>query len=175
MTRRKRKPKVIVFVEGSNIYFAQKKMERWLDWVKVERFLKKEYKVLEIRYYVGVRKYDRKMQSFLRKLKKIGFKVKTKPVKIIVDETGRKIEKANFDVEMTGDALEFKDEFDILILFTGDSDFAYLVDLLHKKGRKVYAFSSKKTLSWELKLKADRYFLLEKFSHLTKKRKFVRI
>jgi uncharacterized LabA/DUF88 family protein len=173
--RKKKKPKVIVFVEGSNIYFAQKKMGRWLDWVKVKRFLKKEYEVLEIRYYVGVRKYDRKMQSFLRKLKRVGFKVRTKPVKLITDETGRQIEKANFDVEITADALEYTDKIDILILFSGDSDFAYLADLLHKWGKKVYAFSSRKTLSWELKLKADRHFVLEKLPHLTKKKRFVRI
>lgn len=172
---KKQKYKVIVFIEGSNIYFAQKKMDKWLDWVKVKRFLEKNYEVIEIRYYVGVRKRDPKMRKFLLKLRKIGFKVITKPVKRIIDETGRELEKANFDVEITGDVLELVEKFNIVVLFSGDSDFAYLVKILHKKSKKLFVFSSKKTLSWELKLKADKCFLLENFSILTKDGKFVKI
>src|SRR3989338_85565 len=100
-----KKLKVIVFIDGSNIYFAQKKMGKWLDLVKVKKYLTKSYDVLEIRYYAGVRKSDEKTQSFLRKLKRISFKIITKEVKVIIDESGRKIEKANFDVEITADIL----------------------------------------------------------------------
>ncbi|MGB9681179.1 MAG: NYN domain-containing protein, partial [Minisyncoccia bacterium] len=89
-------------------------------------------------------------------------------MKLIVDESGRKLEKANFDVEMTGDILEYKKEFDILILFSGDSDFAYLVEILHRRNKEVFVYSSRRTFSWELKIKADRYFLLEKLKNLTK-------
>ena len=32
------KDKAIVFIDGSNIYFAQKKMGKWLDWVKVKKY-----------------------------------------------------------------------------------------------------------------------------------------
>jgi len=164
-----------VFIEGSNIYFAQKKMGEWLDWVKVKRFLEINYEVVEIRYYAGVRKRDPKMRKFLRKLERIGFRVVTKPVKKIIDETGRELEKANFDVEITGDILTLMDKFDIAVLFSGDSDFEYLVKILHKNDKKLFVYSSKKTLSWELKLKADKCFLLENFKILTKGRKFVKL
>jgi len=169
------KPKAIVFIEGSNVYFAQKKMGKWLDWVKTKRFLEKTYEIIEIRYYIGVRRQDPKMRSFLKKLRKIGFKVITKPVKKIIDEAGRELEKANFDVEITGDTLESTTRLDIVILFSGDSDFQYLVKLLHKKGKRLFVYSSKKTLSWELKLKADKCFLLENLLHLTKGKKFVKL
>jgi len=175
MMKNKVKFKVIVFIEGSNIYFAQKKMYKWLDWVKVKRFLHKTYKLIEIRYYVGVRKRDEKMSRFLRKLRRIGFKVITKPVKKIIDETGRELEKANFDVEITGDILSLVKKLDVVILFSGDSDFQYLVNILHKKDKRLFVYSSKKTLSWELKLRADKYFLLEELKQLTKTRKFVKL
>ena len=170
-----KKLKVKVFIEGSNIYFAQKKMNKWLDWVKVKQYLNKIYHVLEIRYYVGVRKNDPGVQPFLRKLSKIGFVIIRKPVKIIVDETGRKIEKANFDVEITGDVLKSLREVNAVVIFSGDSDFDYLVKLVHEQGKRLFVYSSKKTLSWELKLSADRYFLLENLSYLTKDKRFVRI
>lgn len=101
-------------------------MGKWLDWVKVSKYLSKNFQVLEIRYYVGLRRDDHKMQQFLKKLRKINFKVISKPVKKIIDETGREIEKANFDVEITGDVLESVDDLDTVMLFSGDSDFEYL-------------------------------------------------
>jgi len=170
-----KKLKVKVFIEGSNIYFAQKKMGLWLDWVKVKQYLNKTYHVLEIRYYIGVRKNDPGVQPFLRKLGKIGFVIISKPVKIIIEESGKKIEKANFDVEITGDVLKSLEEVNAVVIFSGDSDFEYLVKLVHEKGKQVFVYSSKKTLSWELKLSADRYFLLENLSQLTKDKFFVRI
>lgn len=171
----KKKSRVIVFIEGSNIYFAQKKMGRWLDWVKVMKFLESKYEVLEIRYYVGVRKRDKKMRVFLKKLRKIGFSVVTKPVKYLLDEQGHYLEKANFDVEITADILRNLDKIDIVLLFSGDSDFVYLTKLIQEEGRKLFIFSSRKTIAWELKLKADKYFLLEDFSYLTKSKRFARL
>lgn len=136
-------------------------MGKWLDWVKVKRFLEKQYQVLECRYYVGVRFSDKSMQSFLKKLKKIGFKVITKPVKVAVNEEGRKFEKANFDVEMTADTLLNFDKLNTLVFFSGDSDFAYLCKLVHKANKKIYFFASKRTLAWELRKTADHFFYLE--------------
>jgi len=162
------KLKAKVFIEGSNIYFEQKKMGKWLDWVKVKRYLVKEYELLNIHYYIGVRYKDSKVLPFLKKLKTINFDVITKPVKLIIDESGRKIEKANFDVEITGDVLSSYKNLDVIILFSGDSDFDYLVKILHKQNKKVYVFSSRKTLSWELKLSADKHFFLEDLLNLTK-------
>ena len=175
MARKRKKQKVIVFIEGSNIYFAQKKMGKWLDWVKVKRYLEKNYKIVEIRYYIGVRNRDPKMRRFLKKLRKIGFKVISKPVKKIIDETGRELEKANFDVEITGDVLETLEKLDTVLLFSGDSDFAYLCKLLHKKHKKVYFFASKKTLAWELRRTSDGFFYLEHLLHLTKGKEFVKL
>ena len=169
------KPKSIVFIDGSNIYFAQKKMGKWLDWVKVKRFLETKYEVLSFRYYAGIRPGDQKTKSFLKKLKKVGFTIITKPVKVVTDEKGNKFEKANFDVEMTADVLLNLKDIDLIIIFSGDSDFAYLCKLIHDRNKKVYFFASKRTLAWELRKTADRFFYLEDLVELTKDKEFVRI
>lgn len=170
-----KKLKVKIFIDGSNIYFAQKKLGKWLDWVKVKKYLDSRYDVTEIRYYAGVRKNDQKVITFLRKLAIIGFQIIQKQVKVIIDESGRKIEKANFDVEITGDIMKSFKEIEVIILFSGDSDFAYLAELLHERAKQFYVFSSKKTLSWELKLSADQFFLIEDLTQLTKLKKFIKI
>lgn len=173
--KRKNKQTVIVFIDGSNIYFAQKKMGKKLDWVRVKRFIEDKYHILEFRYYVGIRLHDQKMKKFLYKLEKIGFQVITKQVKILIDEQGHRLEKANFDVEITGDVLKNLDKVDVVILFSGDSDFAYLIKLIHEEGKKLIVFSSSRTIAWDLKLAADGYFLLEHLPSLTKQKSFVRL
>lgn len=169
------KQKTIVFIDGSNTYFAQKKMGKWLDWVKVKKYLEEKYQIIEYRYYVGLREKDEGARKFTQKLKKIGFKIITKPVKIVVNEQGDRLEKANFDVEMTADATLLDDKVQLAIFFSGDSDFAYLCRVLHKQGRKVYFFASKRTLAWELRHCADHFYYLEDFPQLTKGKTFVRI
>jgi uncharacterized LabA/DUF88 family protein len=169
------KVKASVFIDGSNIYFAQKKMGKWLDWVKVKKFLKAKYKITSYKYYAGLRQSDQKTKSFLKKLLKIGFTVVSKPVKVVTDEKGNKFEKANFDVEMTADILLNLKNLDLVIIFSGDSDFAYLCELIHKDKKKVHFYASKRTLAWELRKTADKFFYLEDFGELTKGKEFVRI
>jgi uncharacterized LabA/DUF88 family protein len=49
-----------------------------------------------------------------------------------------------------------------MILFGGDSDFAFLVKFLKNKlKRKVIIYSGRKMLAWELKLLADKIVFLE--------------
>lgn len=115
------------------------------------------------------------MKKFLSKLEKIGFQVITKQVKVLIDEQGHRLEKANFDVEITGDVLKNLDKIDAVILFSGDSDFVYLIKLVHEDKKKLFVFSSGRTIAWDLKLKADKYFLIEHLPHLTKQKSFAKL
>jgi len=71
------------------------------------------------------------------------------------------IYKANFDVEMTADILLEKFKLDEIIIFSGDSDFRYLVKKLKDAGLKVVVFSSRKTISWELKVECAKVIYFE--------------
>ncbi len=110
------------------------------------------------------------MQKYLRYLNAIGFNTSTKPlkkIKISDEEILFKIYKtnyiykANFDVEITADILLDKFKPDEIIIFSGDSDFCYLVKKLKDIGLKVSVCSSRKTISWELKLEASKIIYLE--------------
>jgi uncharacterized protein (TIGR00288 family) len=67
------------------------------------------------------------------------------------------LKKGNMDVELTIDAIEQAGEYDIMILFSGDSDFQPLIKNLRRRGKKVYVFSSKRSVSRELRTCADGY------------------
>ncbi|MBU2579165.1 NYN domain-containing protein [Patescibacteria group bacterium] len=97
-------------------------------------------------------------------LKNIGFKLITKPLKIIAetDKIKGDSRKANFDVEIALDAYEIRDNYDTLILFSGDSDFDYLVQSLRQKGKRVIVISSKYHISKELIKSCNKYIDLKK-------------
>lgn len=69
--------------------------------------------------------------------------------------------KANFDVEITLDALEKIDEYDTLVLFSGDGDFVPLVEKVQKKSKKVVALSGRKYFSGILRKKIDTAISME--------------
>lgn len=154
------KTKAFVCVDGANMFYAQQKMGWFIDWQKIKNWLSKEYKINKIVFYSGLKKNDSGMIKFLNKLKKYGFIVKTKPLKKIYIDHNKFVYKANFDVEISVDALLEKGNFDYLILFSGDSDFEYLVNNLKILGKKVVVVSSSRALSYELKNIANKFFLL---------------
>lgn len=170
MPKKQKRVKTIVFIDGSNIYFAQKKLAWQLDWNKVREKLNKEFDVIDFRYYTAVKEGDTAMRKYLTKLEKKRVNIFTKPLKLIQMEDGGEVYKGNMDVEITGDALLAKDKFEVLVLFSGDSDLAYLVKLLHQFKKTVIVYSSKKTLSWELKMECNEYRFLEGLKQALDKR-----
>ncbi len=164
------KPKAKVYIDGSNVFYTQKKLGWSLDWVKIKDYLGKILEVLEYRYYTGIKQNDEKMPKFLKYLDAIGFNPITKPLKKIrvsseenaylVSKSGF-IYKANFDVEITADVLLNKAGLDEIVLFSGDSDFEYLVKKLKDRGQKTRIIASKSTVSWKLKLAAAEMVFLE--------------
>ena len=152
------------------MFYTQMKLGWFCDWKKIKEYLQKERDILEMRYYAGVKSGDEKMASFLRYLDNVGITPVTKPIKVIkiADNDPLKklrkyseIYKSNCDVEITTDVLLERKEIDEIILFTGDSDFQYLISKLKDLGKKVIIFSSRKTISWEIKLEASKYIYLE--------------
>lgn len=163
-------PKAKIYIDGANVFYTQKKLGWFIDWKKMKDCLQEKWDVLEISYYTGIKSDDEKMASFLRYLDNVGITPITKLIKIIKIDNNHpskklynysEIYKSNCDVEITTDALLERKEIDEIILFTGDSDFQYLIKRLKDIGKKVIIFSSRKTISWEIKLEATEYIYIE--------------
>lgn len=164
------KPKVKIYIDGANMFYVQKKLGWFIDWKKIKDYLQEKWDILEIRYYTGIKPDDEKMASFLRYLDNVGISPVTKPIKIIKISDSHHLKKlynysemykSNCDVEITADILLERKEFDKIILFSGDSDFQYLIKKLKDLGKKVIILSSRKTISWEIKLESSKYIYLE--------------
>jgi len=92
-------------------------------------------------------------------VKKLGGKIITKWVDIIPDIKNRKVKKkCNFDVEMSVIALDRINDYEELVLCSGDGDFEYLINYLKNKKKRITIISHADLLSHRLK-KATRYIV----------------
>ena len=163
-----KKQKAKVYIDGANMFYAQKALGWFFDFEKIKKHLEKKYDVIDIKYYTDVKKDDQKIKKFLRYLDRIEIEPITKPLKQI--KSGQHIVfKSNFDVEMTMDILLERQSYEICVLFSGDSDFHALVKKLKDFGNKVVVYSTRRMISWELKLSVDQYVFLEDLKEQIKK------
>ncbi len=161
--------KALVLIDGANMFYTQQDMGWTLDWKKVTVYLKNKWDVGDVRYYTGIKDNDVKMQKYLKYLGYIGIKVASKPLKQIKDRVGNLLMyKSNFDVEMAVDAMLKMKKYDVLVLFSGDSDFDYLVKILKIFSKDVWVFSTRAMISWELKLSANYIFLEDIKNQITR-------
>jgi len=164
------KGKILVVIDAANLESSVKSLGWWIDYIKLKNLFDKN-KLVEIRDYC-VAHYTDNQNKFFALLKKNGFKLVTKPLKIInAPEIERgDIRKANFDVEITIDVLERIEKFDTLVLFSGDSDFDYLVRKLRAKGKNVIVVSTKHHISKELIESSNKYIDLKKLRNLIERK-----
>src|SRR5436305_1277308 len=139
------RPRVLVLVDESNVGSSVRTVGRGLDWLKLRDFLagpNTGRELIEMVVYAGLppampiwQEERDKKNKFVQWLRANGFLVVTKDGSPA--EEGRY--KANVDVMMAIDALELSDQMepDVVILVTGDTDFAYLVDKLRRRGIRV--------------------------------------
>jgi uncharacterized LabA/DUF88 family protein len=135
----------LVLVDESNIGSSVRTAGRGLDWLKLRDFLAGPdtgRELIEIVVYAGLppdipswQEERDKKTKFMHWLRSNGFMVVTKDG--APAEEGRY--KANVDVMMAIDALELSVEMqpDVVILVTGDADFAYLAIKLRRRGIRV--------------------------------------
>jgi uncharacterized LabA/DUF88 family protein len=137
--------RVLILVDESNVGSSVRTAGRGLDWLKLREFLtgpSTGRELIEMVVYAGLpppiplwQEERDKKNKFMHRLRSNGFMVVTKDG--APAEEGRY--KANVDVMMAIDALELSVEMrpDVVILVTGDADFAYLVIKLRRRGIRV--------------------------------------
>ena len=154
------KGKVIVFIDVANLECSLKGLKWHMDYQKLYDYFSKNTNLYAIRFYC-VRFDNAEQGNFFTVLKKTGFKLVTKKMKIIRDGNTT-IRKANFDVEITYDALELRKKYDNLVLFSGDSDFEYLIKKLRGYKKSTIVVSTSYHISKELIYCCKKYIDLKK-------------
>lgn len=152
-----------MLVDESNIGSSVRTAGRGLDWLRLRQFLagsETGRDLIEMVVYAGLppaiplwQEERDKKNKFMHWLRSNGFMVVTKDG--APAEEGHY--KANVDVMMAIDALELSVEMqpDVVILVTGDADFAYLATKLRRRGIRVEVASVAQNLGGVLKAAAN--------------------
>ncbi len=155
--------RLLVLVDESNVGSSVRTAGRGLDWLKLREFLAGENtgrELIEMVVYAGLppaipawQEERDKKNKFMQWLRSNGF--------LVVTKDGSPAEeghyKANVDVMMAIDAVELSIEMrpDVVILVTGDADFAYLAIKLRRHGIRVEVASVAQNLGHTLRSAAN--------------------
>lgn len=155
--------KILLFIDNANIIHAFSTLGFKLDHRKLKDYFQKRTQLVGIYLYTAFIKSKAPQQKFLEMMSRLGLILRTKEVKFIHATDGSTELKGDLDIEIAIDTFECLNEFDTLVLLSGDSDFAPLVNWLHTKQKKVIVISTRPHISRELARAADRFIDLGKF------------
>ena len=161
-----KKSKASVFVDYRNYHYYLDKHAWKIDWERFRKVLDKMFDIAEIYYYEGVPSkavfFDLRpwasMEDFIDmkeekknhfdSLRQKGFKVRKKLIGRIYDTKRKEYKhKCNFDVELTIDAIESLDNYEVCVLCSGDGDFIKLIRYLKGKRKRVMVIAGEDRLS----------------------------
>ena len=154
--------RVSIFVDGANMYYAQKKLGWYIDFRKALQYFGRDAGnvISEAYYYTGADSQAKNRDSaFHEYLMYSGYTVRTKAIKQMVDDTtGEMVEKANLDIELVIDMFNTVALYDTCILMSGDSDFERALELVRTKGKRIAVVAHPDMTARELRNVAGRNF-----------------
>ena len=148
-----------IFVDGNNMFYAQQKNGWFFDPRKVLENFTKDTTVSLVNafWYTGL-KDAQDQRGFRDALISLGYTVRTKILKEYYDDvSGRYSQKANLDIEIVVDMFNTVDQYDKVILFSGDGDFERAIELLRSKNTHITVVSTEGMIARELRNATDRY------------------
>lgn len=125
--------RVIVFIDGSNLFYAASQLNIGIDYVKLLHYLTARDNLVHVFFYTGYDPTNEKQHGFLHWMRHNGFRVITKAV----TQAPNSAKKANLDVEIAVDMMRLAQHCDTAVLVSGDGDFAYVVNTIADQGVRV--------------------------------------
>lgn len=153
--------RLLVLIDAANIGKATQHAGFKAHYRRLARLFQRQSQLVGLRFY-SAEFETTAHHDFIRSMQRFGYHVTSKPVKEIAISGSQTLLKANFDVEIAVNAMEMLDCYDTLVLFSGDSDFAYLIRHLQSKGKQIIVCSMRGSVARELVESADRYLDIHK-------------
>jgi len=159
----RRQERVMVFIDGPNLYAAKKPFGIKVDYFKLVRELVGERRLIRPYFYTAFNPFNEEdkeqMMKFLSVLERGGFGVKALPLRM---REGRLVEKG-VDVAIVTDMLvmAFRNAYDTAILVSGDTDLVEAVRAIKAMGKRVEIAMFGHVIGEELKRAADLFIPLE--------------
>lgn len=154
--------KVLIVFDGDNFSYLIKNLSSPIDYKKLLSFLSEGKSLIGSVYFMSVDNsvvVDIRHRRFKYYLRSVGMQVISLNKRIKVDPFSGQEYKAGYeDGTIMHHIFSCLDNFQTLVLVSGDGDFHWLVDILHKKfGKTVVVVASGNNVSEELLSCAQRY------------------
>lgn len=164
------KGKTAVFIDAANIFYSQRTLGWRIDYQRLAQYLRQELSLVGLYYYPGVIEKNEEQRAFLKRLGSFGYAITAKEVTSIRLRDGTTTSKGSLDIELALDAYIRRGLYDTCVLFSGDSDFAYLLDILKRERKSIVVVSARGHVSRELVTRA-KYLALPKLKNLIERPK----
>jgi uncharacterized LabA/DUF88 family protein len=155
--------RLALFIDGANLHAAAKNLGFDIDFKRLLDEFRKRGLLIRAYYYTTLvedQEYS-PIRPLVDWLDYNGFTLVTKAAKEYTDRDGRKRYRGDMDIELAVDMLELAPKADHMVLFSGDSDFACLVNAVQRKGVRVTVVSTVKSqppmASDDLRRQADSF------------------
>lgn len=139
---KKQNERVGIYVDGANIFYGLNNQridfEHFRDWLAEGREIKR------FGYFNSGQKHNQEVQKFFAYLRAIG--VKTYVKQMTQNSVTKEYKQEGVDVYLSVKALKHADEFDTLILVSGDYDFLPLIHEMNEMNKKVEIVSFQKSM-----------------------------
>jgi len=168
------KEKVIIFIDGSNIFHAIRALNIKIDYSKLVKLLSEEKYLIRAYYYSSMPRVEdverdtpewdslMRQRKFITELKNMGIKPRIANLRKLA--SGEWLEK-EVDIMLATDmlALAFRDAYDTAILVSGDSDFCYTVETIQDLGKRVINATFRRNSSPLLRAVSDEVIFLDEY------------
>lgn len=174
LSQHRLRDRISIFVDGNNMFYAQQKNGWFFDPRKVIDFFSEEsgFMLINSFWYTGL-KDSQDQRGFRDALISLGYTVRTKILKEYYDDSsGRFSQKANLDIEIVVDMFNTVDQYDRVVLFSGDGDFERAIELLRSKNTHITVVSTDGMIARELRNATDRYIDLNDIRNCIEKRDY---
>ncbi|NWJ46114.1 MAG: NYN domain-containing protein [Chloroflexi bacterium] len=142
-----------VFVDVSNLFYSAKSAGVEVNYCRLLEFASRGRTLIRSIAYTGIDPENNSQRKFIDFLASNGYKVVCKDIHKY--DTGRI--KANLDIEIAVDMMLMAQNLDIVVLVSGDGDFARLVKAIQDKGVRFEVISFGISTSNELITLVDRF------------------
>jgi len=158
--------RVLILFDNANLLSSLQNLRIQLNFSKTLRYIKKRFgKVVFAKCYMDKDEFESPgKKSLISLLKRLGVTIyKKQPKHVTIG--GITIMRCDVDAVIVADMFDRMDDYDILIIFSGDKDYVYAIQLLQNKGKHVVAVSISEDASESLIQTCDEYIDLREIAN----------
>ena len=145
--RKRKQSKTYVFIDASNIIYGCGEAGWKMDYAKLSSYLRERFGASKLFFFGGLDNDNKKQLKFYELLQDFGYKLRLVPVKKFRD--GNK--KADADSRMTFELMKHFQDYDKVVVLTGDGDYFWVLEYLIKHGKELQLMSFGRRTASELK------------------------